>query len=68
MGSLGAPELILIVAFPFIMFLIGVYITRWIFKIEVIVEYQKKQYMILRQIANKLGVDEIIIKDIDRPH
>jgi len=68
MGSLDAPELILIIVFPFLMFLIGVYITRWIFKIEAIVEYQKKQYMILRQIANKLGVDEAIIKDIDRPH
>jgi hypothetical protein len=68
MGSLGAPELILIIVFPFLMFLVGVFITRWVFKIEVIVEYQKKQYMMLRQIAYKLGVDEEIIKDIDKPH
>lgn len=51
-----------------IVFLISVFIIRAIFQIPTIVEYQKKQYMILRQIAHKLGVEEDKIQDIDRPH
>jgi hypothetical protein len=68
MGSLGIPELLLIVVLPFLMFLVGVFITRWVFRIELMVEYRKKQYQMLKQIAHKLGVDEDIIKNIDKPY
>ena len=33
--------------FGFLSFLIGVLITRWIFKIDRIVDYERKQYLLL---------------------
>jgi hypothetical protein len=48
-----------------ICFVLSVLFVRWVFKINDIITYQKRQYMMLRQIARKLGVDEGIIKDID---
>jgi hypothetical protein len=48
-----------------ICFVLSVLFVRWVFKINDIITYQKRQYMMLRQIAKKLGVDEGIIKDID---
>jgi len=46
-------------------FIGGIFLTRWIFRIDILVEYQKKQYMILRQIAQRSGVDEELIEEID---
>ena len=50
-----------------LLFLISVLIARWIFKINDIVDYQHKQYLLLRQIAYKLGVEEKHIAEIDNP-
>jgi hypothetical protein len=49
----------------FIFFIIGVLITRWIFKIDTIVDNQKKQYMMMRQVAKALNVEEDTILEID---
>ena len=53
--------------FGFIFFIIGVLITRWIFKVDTIVEYQKKQYLMLKQLANKMGVGADSLLEIDNP-
>lgn len=47
-------------------FIMCVLFVRWIFKIGSIVSYHKKQYLLLRQIAEKLGVDEMLLHDIDK--
>ncbi len=56
---------ILYLILSFIGFIVGVFITRWIFRIDTMVEYQKKQYMILREMARRNGVNENLIEEID---
>jgi len=41
-----------------LVFLICALLTRWIFRIDQNLEYQRLQYEILLKIARKLGVDE----------
>jgi hypothetical protein len=41
-----------------LVFLICALLTRWIFRIDQNLEYQRLQYDILLKIARKLGVDE----------
>lgn len=53
--------------FSFLAFIISVAIVRWIFNISDFLRYQKQQYMMLRQIAHKLGVDQEYISEIDDP-
>lgn len=48
---------IYIVGFSLV-FLICALLTRWIFRIDQNLEYQRLQYDILLKIARKLGVDE----------
>ncbi|MCQ6960087.1 hypothetical protein [Mucilaginibacter aquariorum] len=48
---------IYIVGFSLV-FLICALLTRWIFRIDQNLEYQRLQYEILLKIACKLGVDE----------
>lgn len=51
-----------------IAFLVGVYVARYIFKINTLVSYQKAQSQILLEIAKKQGVDttrlEVIVKEL----
>jgi hypothetical protein len=63
MDSFGI--LFVYVILPIVAFILSVLFVRWVFKINDMIAYQKRQYMILRQIAIKLGVDEILINDID---
>jgi len=53
--------------FLIIFFIIGVFITRWIFRIDKIVKLQEKQYAVFMLIAAKMGVDKDDLLRIENP-
>lgn len=57
------PYLIFLVIF----FIIGVFITRWIFRIDKIVRLQEKQYAVFMLMATKMGVNKDELLRIENP-
>jgi len=57
------PYLIFIIIF----FIIGVFITRWIFRIDKIVKLQEKQYAVFTLIAAKMGVNKEDLLRVENP-
>jgi hypothetical protein len=53
--------------FAFIFFIIGVFITRWIFRINTIIRLQEKQYAVFMLMARKMNVDKDELLMIDNP-
>jgi hypothetical protein len=53
--------------FLFLFFLIGVFITRWIFRIDKIVNLQEKQYEVFKLMAMKMNVDKDELLRIENP-
>ncbi len=53
--------------FTIIFFIIGVFITRWIFRIDKIVKLQEKQYAVFTLIAAKMGVNKEDLLRIENP-
>jgi hypothetical protein len=51
----------------FIGFIIGVFITRWIFRIDKIVKLQEKQYAVFVLMARKMNVDKDELLRIENP-
>lgn len=48
-----------------LIFIISVVFLRWVFEVDKIADYQRRQYMLLRQIAEKSGVETDLIREID---
>jgi len=53
--------------FAFLFFIVGVFITRWIFRIDRIVKLQEKQYAVFMLMAMKMNVDKDELLRIDNP-
>jgi presenilin-like A22 family membrane protease len=53
--------------FAFLFFIIGVFITRWIFRINKIIRLQEKQYAVFTLMAMKMNVDKNELLRIENP-
>ena len=59
--------IIVYIFFAFLFFIVGVFITRWIFRIDRIVKLQEKQYAVFMLMAMKMNVDKDELLRIDNP-
>jgi hypothetical protein len=52
----------------FFLFIISIFIMRWIFRVDKLIRLQQKQYEVFLQIALKMNVDRNDLLRIDNPH
>lgn len=52
----------------FILFILGLFLVRWIFRVDKLLRVQQKQYEVFLLIAMKMNVDKNDLLRIDDPH
>lgn len=65
--GIAAGLIITYLIFVFVFFIICVFITRWIFRINKIINLQEKQYAVFVLMARKMNVDKDELLMIENP-